>query len=219
MKYMNWKYMNRQRVSLAAAWFVAALSVSDSLAQVPFEAPVTGPTAAVVAPPATAGPSAAPTSAPAGSAGTRTLSPAPAPDQAGAVVGQIPAPIKKEPALPSGPSRRLHIHLGTQRFSYAEGEQVVRAGPVSSGKRGYGTPAGAYWVLSKQRHKVSSRYAGSDGRPASMPYAIQFRSNYFIHQGRLPGYPASHGCVRLRGADAQFLFSRLRPGDPVFITR
>jgi lipoprotein-anchoring transpeptidase ErfK/SrfK len=127
--------------------------------------------------------------------------------------------VQKAPTLPAGPSRRLTIHLGSQRFAYAEGGRVVRSGPVSSGRRGYGTPGGSYRVLSKQRHKFSSLYAGSDGRPASMPYAIQFRSNYFIHQGRLPGYPASHGCVRLHGGDAQFLFSRLRAGDPIVITR
>ena len=134
-------------------------------------------------------------------------------------IKKAPTATRKAPAAGTAASRRLTIHLGSQRFAYQENGQVVRAGPVSSGKRGYGTPAGSYRVLGKQRHKVSSRYAGSDGRPASMPFAIQFRSNYFIHQGRLPGYAASHGCVRLRGGDASFLFSRLRPGDPIVITR
>lgn len=131
-----------------------------------------------------------------------------------------PAQPRKSPAAtaPAG-ERRLVIRLGAQRFSYSEGGRVLRGGPVSTGRRGYGTPTGSYRVQGKNRHKVSSLYAGSNGRPASMPYAIQFRGNYFIHQGRLPGYPASHGCVRLRGGDAQFLFSRLRPGDPILITR
>lgn len=214
--------MNWLRVRLAAALLMAALPITACLAQNPFEPPAVSPPAPIAAPPGDAGLAGAPTSAPAGSAATTTATPAPAADQAGAAgpaLGEASAPARKEAPLPAGPSRRLSIHLGSQRFTYAEGGQAVRTGPVSSGRRGYGTPAGSYRVLSKQRHKVSSRYAGSDGRPASMPYAIQFRSNYFIHQGRLPGYAASHGCVRLRGSDAQFLFSRLRPGDPVLITR
>ncbi|WP_157817963.1 L,D-transpeptidase [Candidatus Thiodictyon syntrophicum] len=216
MKYMNWF-----RVRLAAALLVAALPITECLAQDPFGTPTTSPPAPVAAPPADAGIAGAPGSAPADSAASATATPDGVADQAGAVgpaPGESSAPGKKEPALPSGPSRRLSIHLGAQRFTYTQGGQVLRTGPVSTGRRGYGTPAGSYRVLSKQRHKVSSRYAGSDGRPASMPYAIQFQSNYFIHQGRLPGYPASHGCVRLRGSDARFLFSRLRPGDPVLIT-
>ncbi len=217
MKYINWF-----RVRLATALLVATLSLAEGLAQNHFGTPVASPPAPVVAPPGDTWLADAPTNTPADSAATATATPHGASDQAGAVgpaFGEPPAPVKKEPPPPSGPSRRLSIHLESQRFTYAESGQVLRAGPVSSGKRGYGTPAGSFQVLSKQRHKVSSRYAGYDGRPASMPYAIQFRSNYFIHQGRLPGYAASHGCVRLRGPDAQFLFSRLRPGDPVLITR
>lgn len=165
---------------------------------------------------------AAPTTPTPDSKATQTARPAPAPDRPEATrpsVKKVPSVAGKQPAAPSAGPRRLTINLGAQRFTYSEGGKVVRSGPVSSGKRGYGTPAGSFRVLGKQRTKVSSRYAGSDGRPASMPYSIQFRSNYFIHQGRLPGYAASHGCVRLRGGDASFLFSRLRPGDPISITR
>jgi len=216
MKNMSWF-----RVHLAAALLVAALPITECLAQDPFGTPTTSPPAPVAAPPADAGLASAPTHAPTDSAASATATPDGAAGQAaaGPAPGESSAPVKKEPVLPSGPSRRLNIHLGSQRFTFAEGGQVLRTGPVSTGRRGYGTPAGSYRVLSKQRHKVSNRYAGPDGRPASMPYAIQFQSNYFIHQGRLPGYPASHGCVRLRGSDARFLFSRLRPGDPVLITR
>ncbi len=162
-------------------------------------------------------PRAPPVAAPA--AAPQDAADAASPDAGGPSAAPPPQP-RKSPAVaaPAG-ERRLVIHLGAQRFSYSEGGRVLRGGPVSTGRRGYGTPTGSYRVQGKQRHKVSSLYAGSNGRPASMPYAIQFRGNYFIHQGRLPGYPASHGCVRVRGGDAQFLFSRLRPGDPILITR
>ena len=172
--------------------------------------------AATSAAPAPAVPTAPPPAAPA--AAPRDAADAARPDADGASA----APAQPhQPAAATAPrgERRLVIRLGAQRFSYSEGGRVLRSGPVSSGRRGYGTPTGSYHVQGKTRHKVSSRYAGSNGRPASMPYAIQFRGNYFVHLGRLPGYPASHGCVRVGGADAQFLFSRLRPGDPILITR
>jgi lipoprotein-anchoring transpeptidase ErfK/SrfK len=145
----------------------------------------------------------------------------PRPPPAG--LGEPPADTLKAPerppaaAAPAESHRRLVIDRRGQRFVYSEGGQAVRSGPVSTGRRGYGTPPGSFRVLSKQRHKVSSRYDGPNGRPASMPYSIQFHRHYFIHQGKLPGYAASHGCVRLRGGDAQFLFGRLRLGDPVIV--
>jgi lipoprotein-anchoring transpeptidase ErfK/SrfK len=52
---------------------------------------------------------------------------------------------------------------------------------------------------------------------AWMPYAIQFYGHYFLHEGWLPGYPDSHGCVRVGEQDARFLFERLRIGDPVLV--
>lgn len=137
--------------------------------------------------------------------------------RAAAEVGDGPAQDGQS-AAPT-PSRRLEIRLATQKFVYWEKDTPVLSGPVSTGRRGYSTPTGRFRVLSKQRHKLSNRYSGSNGRPASMPYSIQFVGHYFIHQGSLPGYPASHGCVRLRKRDARFLFSRLRQGDPILIRR
>lgn len=215
---MSTNTLNWLSLRLAIALLGTALPVAQGWTQSHFGSFGTEPAAPVEAPPMTA----APTTPTPDSKATQTARPAPAPDRPEATrpsVKKVPSVAGKQPAAPSAGPRRLTINLGAQRFTYSEGGKVVRSGPVSSGKRGYGTPAGSFRVLGKQRTKVSSRYAGSDGRPASMPYSIQFRSNYFIHQGRLPGYAASHGCVRLRGGDASFLFSRLRPGDPISITR
>ncbi|WP_295392014.1 L,D-transpeptidase [uncultured Thiodictyon sp.] len=214
------KRINGFLIRLAAVALGAALTLTPGWAQDPSAAVGAGSTVPVAAPPAPEARPAETAGAPGGALGAGAPSPAPSPSGAGAPTPEAaPATMKKPPARPAGSSRRLTIHLGSQRFVYSEGGRAVRSGPVSSGRRGYGTPGGSYRVLSKQRHKFSSLYAGSNGRPASMPYAIQFRSNYFIHQGRLPGYPASHGCVRLHAGDAQFLFSRLRAGDPIVITR
>jgi lipoprotein-anchoring transpeptidase ErfK/SrfK len=50
-----------------------------------------------------------------------------------------------------------------------------------------------------------------------MPYSIQFSGHYFLHEGWLPGYPDSHGCVRVGEQDARFLFERMQIGDPVSV--
>ncbi|BCU06740.1 L,D-transpeptidase [Allochromatium tepidum] len=113
--------------------------------------------------------------------------------------------------------RSLTISLGDQAFEYKEDGAVVRSGPISSGKPGNPTPTGRFKVLSKDEHKVSSRYTNQLGMQAWMPYSIQFYGHYFLHEGWLPGYPDSHGCVRVGEKDARFLFERLRIGDPVLV--
>lgn len=115
--------------------------------------------------------------------------------------------------------RSLTISLGSQSFEYKEGEAVVRSGPISSGKPGNPTPTGRFKVLGKDEDKISSRYTNQLGMQAWMPYSIQFHGHYFLHEGWLPGYPDSHGCVRVGEKDARFLFERLRIGDPVRVVR
>jgi lipoprotein-anchoring transpeptidase ErfK/SrfK len=113
--------------------------------------------------------------------------------------------------------RALTIQLKGQRFVYQEDGRVVRVGPISSGREGYETPKGQFAVLSKDRDKVSSRYTNQLGWNAWMPYSIQFNGHYFLHEGWLPGYPDSHGCVRVGEQDARFLFDRLQVGDAVAV--
>jgi hypothetical protein len=113
--------------------------------------------------------------------------------------------------------RALTIRIGSQSFVYAEGDHVVRTGRISSGRDGYGTPRGTFSVLSKQKDKVSSRYTNQVGMQAWMPYSIQFYGHYFLHEGWLPGYPDSHGCVRVGEKDARFLFGRMKIGDLVSV--
>ncbi|SDW82155.1 L,D-transpeptidase [Thiocapsa roseopersicina] len=113
--------------------------------------------------------------------------------------------------------RALTIRIGSQSFVYEEGDHVVRTGPISSGSDGYPTPRGTFSVLSKDKDKVSSRYTNQLGMQAWMPYAIQFYGHYFLHEGWLPGYPDSHGCVRVGEKDARFLFERMKIGDLVSV--
>ncbi|EGV30301.1 ErfK/YbiS/YcfS/YnhG family protein [Thiorhodococcus drewsii AZ1] len=132
-----------------------------------------------------------------------------------------PTDTTSEPAAdPSTVKKRaLVISLADQTFDYSEDGETVRTGPISSGADGYPTPTGQFAVLSKDEDKVSSRYTNQLGMQAWMPYAIQFHGNYFLHEGWLPGYPDSHGCVRVGEPDARFFFERLQIGDPVTVTR
>ncbi len=125
--------------------------------------------------------------------------PAAQPDQA----GEEPKP------------RALTINLASQQFTYSIDGEPARVGPISSGAEGYPTPTGKFAVLGKEKDKVSSRYTNQLGMQAWMPYSIQFHGNYFLHEGWLPGYPDSHGCVRLGEKDARFLFEQMQVGDPV----
>jgi hypothetical protein len=106
--------------------------------------------------------------------------------------------------------REIRIFLRRQFFGAYENGQLLFWGPVSSGKRGKNTPPGKFFVNYKQRFKKSLKY---DDAP--MPFSINFNQGYFLHQQSMPGYPASHGCVRLLEVDAQRLFYWARLKDPV----
>jgi lipoprotein-anchoring transpeptidase ErfK/SrfK len=137
--------------------------------------------------------------------------PAPAPPEP-------PTPQEEAAALPEADSRTLRIDLPAQGFRYFEDGRLVRSGPVSAGSAEHPTPTGEYRVQSKDADKVSHSYTNFFDLPTPMPYSLQFHGPYFIHEGWLPGYPDSHGCVRLHYEDARFLFERMKVGDAVVIT-
>lgn len=118
-------------------------------------------------------------------------------------------------ALPEARSRSLTIYLGSQTFEYMEDDRVVASGPISSGSAQHPTPTGSFRVLSKDRNKRSGKYTNYFDQNTPMPYSLQFHGPYFIHEGWLPGFADSHGCVRLTYEDARLLFSRIKVGDPV----
>jgi lipoprotein-anchoring transpeptidase ErfK/SrfK len=110
--------------------------------------------------------------------------------------------------------REVRIYLTRQYFGAYEKGKLVFWGPISSGRKTYGTPPGKFFVNYKQRHKRSIKY---DNAP--MPFSINFYGGYFMHQQSLPGYPASHGCVRLLMTDAEKLFNWVRLRDAVTVVR
>ena len=108
---------------------------------------------------------------------------------------------------------RVVISLGDQRARLYKGGKVVRTSRVSTGRRGHATPKGSYVITDKQVSWVSSIYN------VAMPYFMRLSCREIgMHAGNCPGYPASHGCIRMPSGEVRAFFAVLKIGDPVTIT-
>jgi hypothetical protein len=91
---------------------------------------------------------------------------------------------------------------------------IIGASTVSTGKKGHRTPTGVFTILQKNEDHYSNLYNN-----APMPYMQRLTwSGIAIHAGRLPGYPASHGCVRMPYEFAQKLFGETKTGLTVVVS-
>lgn len=114
---------------------------------------------------------------------------------------------------PSGPML-LIVNLATQRAILFRNGVPIGATTISTGRPGYRTPTGVFTILQKHVEHYSSKY---DDAP--MPYMQRLTwYGVALHAGQLPGYPASHGCIRLPRGFAQLLFGITRLGMTVVIT-
>lgn len=115
--------------------------------------------------------------------------------------------------IPAEGETRIVVDLLTQMAFVYRGDQVIGVTTISSGKKGKETPLGFWSVLRK--HKV---YRSRKYQNAPMPFA-QIIDDHGIafHAGALPGYPASHGCVRLPTKFAEKLFTVTKLGTKVVI--
>ena len=134
----------------------------------------------------------------------------------------------------------LVINLSEQRAFLYAGDEIVLSGPVSTGREGYHTTPGRYSVIQKDLDHRSSEFGAyvdkndvivkpdvdlhKDPRPpgttfvgAPMPYFLRFYDGVGMHQGYLPGYPASHGCIRTTEPKARRFFDAVEVGTPVRI--
>ena len=85
------------------------------------------------------------------------------------------------------------ISIADQRISLYDNGALIARSSVSTGVKNHPTPVGVFSVISKSRHHRSNIYSG-----APMPYMQRITwSGIALHAGDLPGYPASHGCIRL----------------------
>lgn len=138
-------------------------------------------------------------------------------------------------------SPKIVIDLSAQRLRYFKGGELVGECPVSSGREGYGTTNGSFRVLDKDidhRSSLYGEYVADDGtvvvsdvdtrrdpRPpgtryvgANMRYFMRITGGIGMHEGYLPGFPASHGCIRLPSDMAQLIYHATPVGTPVTVT-
>ena len=109
---------------------------------------------------------------------------------------------------------QLIVSLPKQRIKVYQGTELVASSRVSSGKPGYCTPSGVFSILQKKPRHYSNLYGG-----AAMPNMQRLTwSGVALHaSGDVPGYPASHGCVRLPPSFARQLFGFTETGQHVIV--
>jgi lipoprotein-anchoring transpeptidase ErfK/SrfK len=126
-------------------------------------------------------------------------------------------PQEKDPTsqlpTPKGPLV-IVVSLKQQTVTLYDGLNKLATSPISSGMRGHETPTGIFSLLEKNRYHYSNLYGG-----APMPFMQRVtNSGVALHAGQLPGYAASHGCIRLPYSFARKLFGITDIGARVIIT-
>lgn len=136
-------------------------------------------------------------------------------------------------------ARQVVIDLSEQRVFLLQGGQVLLCSPIASGKEGWSTPIGSFKIRVKDLNHRSGSFGlieDSSGRvvnanatpgtrvpfgdhyePAPMPFFMEFAPMVGLHAGYLPGYPASHGCVRMPADLAAELYAQVSVGTPVTV--
>lgn len=119
----------------------------------------------------------------------------------------------KQP-VPAGPVQ-IVVSIARQRaILFSKGVRIAEAS-ISTGVKDHPTPMGVFSVIAKSRYHRSNIYSS-----APMPYMQRITwSGIALHQGPLPGFPASHGCIRLPQAFAVKLWAMSKLGTRVIVTR
>lgn len=132
------------------------------------------------------------------------------------------------------------VDLSAQEAYLYRGKHLVATSRISSGREGHRTPIGHFSVIRKDedhRSSVYGAYCDSDRRiivadvdvrrtpkprntqfiGAPMPFFLEFSPGYGLHEGYLPGVPASHGCIRMPHWKARQFYNAARIGTPVVV--
>jgi len=118
-------------------------------------------------------------------------------------------------ARPAGMPLMAIVSIADQRITVYDAQGRIMRAPVSTGRAGYETPAGIYSVIQKEAEHYSNLYDD-----ASMPFMQRITwSGIALHAGVLPGYPASHGCIRMPDDFAERLFGMTKLGTRVIVAR
>jgi lipoprotein-anchoring transpeptidase ErfK/SrfK len=135
----------------------------------------------------------------------------------------------------------VKISLGEQKAYFYKSGQLVGISQLSTGREGMGTTTGSFKIIQKDQNHVSSQFGdyvdsadnvvvanvdvGKDPKPpgthfkgAPMPYFMRIVGGTGMHAGYLPGYPASHGCIRMPEFMAENFFRNVSVGTPVTVT-
>jgi lipoprotein-anchoring transpeptidase ErfK/SrfK len=121
--------------------------------------------------------------------------------------------IAKDVRKPQGPLI-IAISIEKQLLKIYDANGYFAETPISTGMRGHSTPMGVFSVIQKHKYHHSNIYSG-----APMPYMQRITwSGVAIHAGVLPGYPASHGCIRMPMNFAVKMWGWTRMGARVVIT-
>jgi hypothetical protein len=135
-------------------------------------------------------------------------------------------------------SPSVRISLSEQRAYFYKGDQLVGVSLISSGREGLNTGAGNFKIIQKDKDHKSSLFGdyvdasgnvvkkdieikkdpippGAHFDGAKMPYFMRIVGGTGMHEGFLPGYPASHGCIRMPGFMAETFFNNVSLGTPV----
>ena len=135
----------------------------------------------------------------------------------------------------------VKISLGEQRAYFYKGGKLAGISQLSTGREGLNTPIGKFAIQQKDVNHVSTKYGdyvdagdnvvkpnvelGKDPKPpgshfkgAPMPFFMRIHGGVGMHAGYLPGYPASHGCIRMPEFMAEEFFKSVSVGTPVMIT-
>lgn len=119
---------------------------------------------------------------------------------------------KEVGAKPQGPLV-IVVSIDRQRVTIYDSTGVFAESPVSTGMKGHSTPMGVFSVIQKHKFHHSNIYSG-----APMPYMQRITwSGVAMHAGVLPGYPASHGCIRMPMAFAMKMWNWTRMGARVIV--
>jgi lipoprotein-anchoring transpeptidase ErfK/SrfK len=136
----------------------------------------------------------------------------------------------------------IKIRLAEQRAYFYKGGQLVGVSQLSTGREGLNTPSGTFSITQKDVDHVSSKYGdfvdaddnvvvsnvdvekdhkppGTHFKGAPMPYFMRIVGGVGMHAGYLPGYPASHGCIRMPEFMAENFFKSVNTGTPVTISQ
>lgn len=135
----------------------------------------------------------------------------------------------------------IKINRGQQKAFFYKGGVLVGISRISSGTEDHGTPAGKYKITQKNKDHVSSVYGvfknkatgmttndnvdirvdkippGEIFYNAPMPNFMRFNGGIGMHTGYLPGYAASHGCIRMPHHMSTHFFENVQVGTPVIV--